>query len=106
MDYWIIPGLPHNATYDSIVNAVSEVCGISVDGMKKKTRKREVVEARYLCYKLLNELTTLSLSGIGDRMGGFDHATVKHGISTIENLIDTNKLVKKTYLNIKRKLDV
>ena len=106
MDYWIIPGLPHNATYSSIVDAVSEVCDIPVDGMMKKTRKREVVEARYLCYKLLNELTTLSLSGIGERMGGFDHATVKHGINTADNLIETNKLVKKAYLNIKRKLDV
>lgn len=79
--------------------------GISLSEVISKSRKREVVEARYICYKLLKEHTRFSLASIGQIFGGFDHATVLHGIITINNLIETNKGVRDTYQEIHKTIE-
>lgn len=82
------------AMINCIFNVVSDNTGIEVDDIKKETRKREIVEARMQVILFLKEFTDLSLSGIGSKVGGKDHATVLHGIKTINNLCDTNKALK------------
>lgn len=79
-----------------IVQIVSREIGISVESMKQKTRKREVVEARQIAMWMLKRHTKLSLDAIGeyfenDKEHVFDHATVLHAIRTVNNLRESNK---------------
>jgi hypothetical protein len=69
----------------NILKDVSIKTNISVDVMKGKSRKREVVEARQLFFKRAKEITNLSLSKIGSRLNR-DHSTVLYGIKTVNNL--------------------
>lgn len=105
--YWVVPGIPEPKVrvYEGheIVGIVCADYALTPNRVKAKTRRREVVEARYMCYKFLKERTSLSLTAIGDLMGGFDHATVLHGLTTIENLIETNKSIHDTYQRILRR---
>jgi chromosomal replication initiation ATPase DnaA len=48
-----------------------------------KTRKQEIVFARALVYDYLNITTDLSFASIGFMMAGLDHATVIHGLKTM-----------------------
>ena len=69
---------------------------VSLNG---KTRKREVVLAKQMAHALTREIygKRYSLEYIGAKIGGMDHATVRHSIKTINNLIDTDKNFKKMY---------
>ena len=80
-----------NFSMEDVVRKVSELFGISEDGLVGKSRKKEIVEARqaamFLCRNILNN----SLSSVGMHFGGRDHTTVMHAIKVIEN----KKLKKK-----------
>lgn len=65
----------------------------------RKTRKREIVEARQVFCYLSRSLTKESLENIGKYIGRYrkenlDHATVRHAFVTIKNLIDVDKCIR------------
>lgn len=67
---------------------------LTIDDLRIRTRKREIVEARQVCMWWLKNNTKQSLAEIGSYFGDFDHATVIHACKTVNNLIDTDKLFK------------
>ncbi len=67
------------------------VTGVSYENMKKKTRKPNIVEARYYAMKLLREAEVGSFSFIGD-LFQLDHSTVIRGIKRINMLIETKQV--------------
>lgn len=78
-------------TVESIQNVVCNFYKVSVDQIKSKTRRREIVTARQVVMYFSKELTKESLASIGALIGGKDHATVLHACKTVKNLIDTDK---------------
>jgi hypothetical protein len=62
---------------------VEKVCERNI---RTKSRKREIVYARVLYYRLCKDLTTHSLSEIGSALKK-DHATVLHGLKNYEQMI-------------------
>lgn len=48
---------------------------------------RAVAPIRWKAFKRIREETGLSLTQIGDLLGGFDHTTVRHGILRAEQLL-------------------
>lgn len=79
---------------DDIIRAVELLTGIPVHVMKTKTRKREVVHARYLAMVALRERTSLTLRSIADLLGGFDHTTVITAKKTISDLVEIDHPIK------------
>jgi chromosomal replication initiator protein len=77
-----------------IQKLVSDYFGVSVDLMKSKTRKREIVQARQISMFFAKQLTQASLKNIGMYFGGRDHSTVIHACQTVNDLIDTDKKFK------------
>lgn len=73
-----------------IMNLVAYTVEIPSDIIKSKTRKREVVEARYLFFYFCKNYTDLSLAAIGSYVESGDHATVRHAMMVVENLISTS----------------
>jgi len=62
-----------------------------------KCRKREYVEQRQLAMWCAKELTKLPLHEIGWQIGNKDHSTAIYAIKTIENYIDTNKVMRRNF---------
>ena len=63
--------------------------GLPEGTLKKKTRKREVVNARQVYAYFLVRKTKASLATIGREIGDKDHATVIHCRRAVENFMDT-----------------
>lgn len=83
-----------------ITNEVSEYYGISVELMKGKTRKREVVVARQVAQALCCIFLSVSLQYIGNFFGGRDHTTVIHSKLTVKDMCATDKDYYMMYLNV------
>ncbi len=75
----------------AIMTAVCDTYKISIDVLKKKSRKRISVEPRQVFFYLMKHKTILGLEAIGDHCGK-NHATVISGIDVVQNAIDTNSI--------------
>lgn len=71
-------------TCEYITNATSEHYRISVDHIKGKSRKRELVNARQVAMYLCRKFTSSSLSDIG-RFFNRDHSTVIHACTSVDD---------------------
>ncbi|MBC7425420.1 MAG: chromosomal replication initiator protein DnaA [Bacteroidia bacterium] len=84
-----------NATREISIEYIQKlVCdyyNVSVENVKSKTRKREIVQARQIAMYFAKDLTKASLKNIGTHFGNRDHSTVIHACQTVNDLMDTDK---------------
>lgn len=86
-----VKNVSREISIDYIQKLVCDFYGISVDMVKSKTRKREIVQARQISMFFAKDLTKASLKNIGMHFGGRDHSTVIHACQTVNDLIETDK---------------
>lgn len=79
-----------------ILRDVSRRTGISVDQLISKTRKREVVDARFVYFLRCRNITKASFSSIGLPVGK-DHASVLHGVREAGRTPQVIELYNKCY---------
>ncbi len=79
-----------------ILEDVAVRAKIPVETLKMKTRKREIVEARQIYFKRSKEVTKSSLASIG-ALVNLDHATVLHGITTVNDVRELTKRYDEYY---------
>jgi len=91
-------------TIEYIQKVICDYFKLSIEVLKSPTRKRDVVQARQMTMYLAKQKTTYSLSIIGARCGGRDHATVLHACRTVANLYETNKTFKQHLDHIEKQL--
>lgn len=99
-----VTGISKEITIENIKQLVSDHLKVSVEKIQGKTRKREVVMARQLSMYLAKHHTNSSLKAIGDNFGGRDHSTVIYSCKTVEDLIDTDPLVKDALHELEKKV--
>ena len=80
--------------YEWIIEIISHYYDIPIETMKQKTRKREIVQARQISYYFGNNYTNLSFYSLG-KFFDQDHATALHGIKSINNLIFSNRDIRR-----------
>lgn len=66
-------------------------------------RKRDVVIARNIFFSLAKQLTGKTMTSIG-QVAGRNHATVLHGIRTLNDWVETNVEVRDIYTRVKDQL--
>ncbi len=91
---------------DYIQKVVCDYFNLSLEMMKSKTRKREVVQARQISMYFSKSMTKSSLATIGAHSGGKDHATVLHACRTVNNLIETDKRFRIYISDIEKKINL
>lgn len=89
---------------DYIQKVVSDYFNLSIDELKSKTRKREIVQARQIAMYFSKKMTNISLAKIGSQCGGKDHATVLHACKTVLNLSETDKQFRLYLEELEKKL--
>lgn len=89
-----------------IQKVVCDYFDMSLEMMKSRSRKREVVQARQLAMYFAKNYTKNSLAAIGAQCGGKDHATVLHACRTVNNLIETDKKFRGYVEELEKKLNV
>ena len=76
---------------DEIIKCVCDFYKISKSDLLGKKKNKEFAEPRQICMYLINDLMSLPLSTIGQKVGGKDHSTVIYARDKISELIKTNK---------------
>lgn len=86
-----------NAVMESgfIIDSISQYLDIPVEQIKKRIRKREVVDARKICMYFLRRYTNLSLKSIGALFTptGMDHTSCIHCIEFVKDAIQVDKIM-------------
>lgn len=91
-------------TIDKVQTTVCDYFNITREVLKSKSRKRDIVQARQIAMYLSRNMLNCSLSTIGAELGGKNHATVMHAISTVSDLMTTDKSFKKYVSDIEKML--
>lgn len=91
---------------DYIQKIICDYFDLSVEQLKSKTRKREIVQARQIAMYFSKQMTKSSLAKIGSLCGGKDHATVLHACKTVTNLCETDKQFKGYLNDLEKKLSL
>jgi len=73
-----------------IENGVCAYFGVTVDMIRARDNRRNIVEVRAILFYLIRLETTMTLTVIGD-MYGRDHATILNSNKSVENRLDTDK---------------
>ncbi len=89
---------------EKIRDAVCNYFKVSQEDIVSKVRKREIVQARQITMYLVRKLTKTSFASIGSQMGGKDHATVLHACNAVQDLIDTDKEIRRSVQELKHQL--
>lgn len=100
----IVHDIDSEVGIDYIQKTVSEFFKVSIDQLKDKTRKKEIVMARQMAMYFSKEYTNLSLKSIGYHFGGRDHSTVIHAVQTVNDQYDTDNNFKKSLDELRKKL--
>ncbi|MEX1061890.1 MAG: chromosomal replication initiator protein DnaA [Patescibacteria group bacterium] len=77
-----------------VVATTSLRYGVSVEEIKSAKRSKELVLPRQVAAYLLRNLAQLSLSQIGDLLGGRDHTTILHAVQKIEKAQKENSVLQ------------
>ncbi|TNE81852.1 MAG: chromosomal replication initiator protein DnaA [Bacteroidetes bacterium] len=89
-----------------IQKLVCDYFGITIDQVKSKTRKREIVQARQISMYFAKDLTKSSLKTIGMHFGGRDHSTVIHACQTVNDLIETDKKFRQDVEELSKRIKI
>lgn len=78
------PEARHKLDANYIMNVCANYFNVTVDDLKSRKRKRELVQPRHLAMFLCYDLINMTYTDIGDAFGGKNHATVIHACNKIE----------------------
>jgi chromosomal replication initiator protein len=101
-----VKSVSREVSIDYIQKTVCEYFDISIEKLKEKTRKRQIVQARQLSMYLAKNYTKNSLKVIGKHFGGRDHSTVIHSCQAVQNLLDTDPEFKENVDDIQKKIQM
>jgi chromosomal replication initiator protein len=102
----IIQSTNPEVSVDQIQKVTAKQFNVTLEDLKSKTRKKEVVTARQVAMYLSKEYTKNSLKVIGYHFGGRDHATVIHAVRCVQDMIDKNGSISEHIREIKRNLKI
>lgn len=77
----------------ALKNIVSSVTGVDIFDT---SRKREIIQARAMCYKIMRDEMFFSLKFIGDQFGK-NHATVMHGLKEFPYMLKFDSVMAEQY---------
>jgi chromosomal replication initiator protein len=78
----------------TIQQAVAKEWGVTVDGLRSKTRTKTLTVPRQIAMYLARELLATQLVEIGNAFGGRDHSTVIHSIEKVHHAIGKDSQLK------------
>lgn len=90
-----------NISIDEVIEKIANYYEISVDELKKKSRKKNIVHPRQVIMYVLRELFNESFPSIGEALGGRDHTTVMHSYEKIKQDLKEDPALQREINEIK-----
>lgn len=92
-------------TIDFIIRIVTDHFNLADDAIISKRKQKSIAFPRQICMYLCKELTSLSTTDIGEKLGKRDHSTVIHGCTKIEEMLKVDNSLQNTIDAIKKKIN-
>lgn len=89
---------------DDIQETVCDYFNVSVEDLKAKSRRKEIVVPRQIAMFIAREYTKNNLKQIGQAFGGRDHATVIHAVDSVKDLLNQDPSFKRSVEEITKRL--
>ena len=93
-----------NVTIDQIISCTCEYFKVREEEVFGKSRKASIVTVRQMSMYLAHKHTKLTAGKIGIYVGNRDHATVLHGIKTIDGRLKVDKELQRHLEELEEKL--
>lgn len=101
----IKPNDSKEITVDFIIRIVTDHFNLADDAIVSKRKQKSIAFPRQICMYLCKELTSLSTTDIGEKLGKRDHSTVIHGCTKIEEMLKVDNSLQNTIDAIKKKIN-
>lgn len=72
---------------EDVLEIISQEVGVTMSQIVKRTRTKEVVDARFIFCAILKDHFGYTLQRIGDEMDGRDHTSIRHAIIEYRNRV-------------------
>src|SRR3989344_3288418 len=95
--------VPANFDYKKVISVVCNYFNMTQKDLTGPNRQKELVLPRHLTMFLLCEELNFTVQKAGQILGGRDHTTVMHGRDRIKRLMNTDRDVQKTLIEIKQR---
>jgi len=89
----------------TIQQAVAKEWGVTVDGLRSKTRTKNLTTPRQIAMYLTREILGTQLVEIGNAFGGRDHSTVIHSLEKVQEAITADPQLKTRINRIRAMLE-
>jgi chromosomal replication initiator protein len=89
----------------TIQHAVAKEWGVTQEGLRSKTRTKNLTTPRQIAMFLTRDLLGTQLIEIGNAFGGRDHSTVIHSIDKVTNTLHTDATFKTRVTRIRTMLE-
>ena len=89
----------------TIQQAVAKEWGVTVDGLRSKTRTKTLTTPRQIAMYLARELLATQLVEIGNAFGGRDHSTVIHSLQKVQQTITEDSALRARINRIRNHLE-
>ncbi len=96
---------PTTITVATIQQVVAREWGVTPDGLRSKTRTRQLTEPRQVAMYLCRELLALQLVEIGNAFGGRDHSTVIHSLDRVAEDMRAQQAFSERVLKLRSMLE-
>ena len=91
-------------TPERIQEIVASQWGVTIEGLRSKTRTKTLTVPRQAAMYLCRELLGLQLVEIGHRFGNRDHSTVIHSLDRAQELLSNDPTFQDHFQQVKRRL--
>ncbi len=89
----------------SIQEAVARDWDVTVDGLRSKSRTKQIAIPRQVAMYLIRDLLGTQLVEIGNAFGGRDHSTVIHSLEKVEGMMKNDSEFARRVVNLKTTLE-
>jgi chromosomal replication initiator protein len=98
-------GTSASLTILTIQQAVAKEWGVTVDGLRSKTRTKMLTTPRQIAMYLTRELLSTQLVEIGNAFGGRDHSTVIHSLEKVQQTITDDPNLRSRINRVRNNLE-
>lgn len=85
---------------EDVLEIISEEVGVSMSQIIKRSRRREVVNARFIFCAILKDHFGYTLERIGEEIDGRDHTSIRHAIIEYRNRVYQEETFRNLVNNI------
>lgn len=90
----------YKITIEELLEIISKETGVSIQDILRRSRKKEIINARFIYCSILRTHFGYTLERIGETLDSRDHTSIRHALIQYKNRVTTEESFRDTVHNI------